>query len=61
VKLPDEIRITRRGIFVDEVQFPYAVAVNTVNVPFRDEDLPVVELTLLAKRVIVDNDMRPSK
>jgi len=59
-EIPGQIRIKRGGktshLFINGEEFPWAIARGSVHVRVDPDGTPRVTLTLLADRVIVDDD-----
>lgn len=59
------IRLERRGVggrvLIDGQEFPWHIAADGVGYTFDPESVPVVQLTLLAERIEVDDDFSPAQ
>lgn len=60
-RMAGEIRVTRHGLTIDGEEFPWFIAVAAAALNVSRDDMPSVTVEILAKRVLVDNDMSDLK
>ncbi len=58
-KMAGEIAVRRDGLTIDGEEFPWYVLMGGVRIDsISKDDVPTVTVTIMAERVLVDNDMR---
>lgn len=56
-KLAKEIKVSRHGLQIDGEEFPWFTALGSTQISVSREELPGVTVTIVADRVLVDDDM----